>query len=54
MKSSEAVYENVIKSLKSAFAITLVSKWAKICLNGPQTSLTSEADMEAVEVEFKK
>ena len=54
LKSSEADFENVIKWFKYYFDITLVSKWPKISLNGPNTNLTSEADMEAVEIESKK
>ena len=54
LRSSEAVSENVIKWLNLLLLLPWYPKLAKISLNGPKTSLTSEADMEAVEVEFRK
>jgi hypothetical protein len=54
LRSSEAASENVIEWLNLLLLSPWYPKSAKISLNGPKTSLTSEADMEAVEVEFRK
>ena len=54
LRSSEAVSENVLKCINLLLLLPWYPKLAEISLNGPKTSLTSEADMEAVEVEFRK
>ena len=54
LRSSEAVSENIINDSNLLLLLPWCPNWAKISLNGPRTSLTSEADMEAVEVEFRK
>ena len=52
-RSSEDLFDRQI--IHFNFAITrLVSKLPKLSLNGPKTTLTSEDDLEAFEVSFRK